>query len=126
MVSEVSSGGAPVTSSREGSFGLLPAEVATSLAMVLTELMQNAVEHGFDGRPGHLLVRVVRLAGRLEVTVEDDGRGLPESFDPATSGNLGLSIVRTLVESELGGMLTIGRGLAGGTRVDVDLPLARG
>ena len=125
MVSEVSSGGATVSWRREGSFGQLPADVATSLAMVLTELMQNAVEHGFDGQPGHLLLRVMRLAGRLDVTVEDDGRGLPADFDPATSGNLGLSIVRTLVESELGGMLTIGRGLAGGTRVDLDLPLTR-
>jgi two-component sensor histidine kinase len=125
MVTEVSSGGAPVTTARDGSFGQLPAEVATSLAMVLTEVMQNAVEHGFAGKPGHVLLRVVRLAGRMEITVEDDGRGLPEGFDSTSSGNLGLSIVRTLVESELGGLITIGPSLSGGTRVDIDLPLPK-
>ncbi len=123
MVCEVASGDAEVSTSRDGSFGQLAADVATSLAMVLTEVMQNAVEHGFADRPGHLLVRVRRLAGRLEVSVEDDGAGLPVGFDPITSGNLGLSIVRTLVESELGGLIVIGPSLTGGTRVDLDLPL---
>jgi two-component sensor histidine kinase len=121
MVTEVAADGV-VTGSREGSFGLLPAEAATPLAMVLTELLQNAVEHGFAGRSGHITVRVSRLAGRLEVTVDDDGVGLPEGFDPEASGNLGLSIVRTLVESELGGMLRMGTRASGGTRVDLDLP----
>jgi two-component sensor histidine kinase len=125
MVTEVSSGGAPATTARDGSFGQLPAEVATSLAMVLTEVMQNAVEHGFAGQPGHVLLRVMRLAGRMEITVEDDGRGLPDGFDSTSSGNLGLSIVRTLVESELGGLITIGPGLSGGTRVEIDLPLPK-
>jgi len=43
-------------------------------------------------------------------------------FDPDSSGSLGLSIVRTLVESELGGMLTLGSNPSGGTRVDLDVP----
>ena len=89
---------------REGTFGLLPNETATALAMVLTELLQNAVEHGFpSGSAGSIVVEPERLAGRLRVTVDDDGVGLPDGFDPDTSLNLGLSIVRTLVESELGG-----------------------
>jgi len=121
MVTEVAADGV-VTGSREGSFGLLPAEAATPLAMVLTELLQNAVEHGFAGRSGHITVTVSRVAGRLEVTVDDDGVGLPEGFDAEASGNLGLSIVRTLVESELGGMIRMGTRASGGTRVDLDLP----
>ncbi len=51
MVSEVSSPGAPVLTERRGSFGTISAEVATSLAMVLTEVLQNAVEHGFGEGP---------------------------------------------------------------------------
>ncbi len=123
MVSDVSSTGASVTSLREGSFGLIPAEVATPLAMVLTELLQNAVEHGFGERPGHIVVTARRLVGRLEVTVEDDGKGLPADFDLETAGSLGLSIVRTLVESELDGMLEMGTGSSGGARVRLDLPV---
>ncbi len=123
MVAEVSSPGAEVSSSREGSFGTISAEVATPLAMVLTELLQNAVEHGFGDGSGRLVVRAQRLVGRLHVTVEDDGAGLPDSFDLDGSTSLGLSIVRTLVESELGGQLEIGPAPTKGTRVDLDIPL---
>jgi two-component sensor histidine kinase len=68
------------------------------------------------------VVTARRIVGRLHVVVEDDGRGLPEDFDPDSSTQLGLSIVRTLVESELGGVLEIGPG-ARGTRVQADLPI---
>jgi two-component sensor histidine kinase len=122
MVTEVSSRGAQVSSFREGSFGSLPAETATPLAMVLTEVLQNAVEHGFGDQAGTIVIKAQRLVGRLQVSVEDDGVGLPGGFDPDGSTSLGLSIVRTLVESELDGILELGPGADGGTRVRVDLP----
>jgi two-component sensor histidine kinase len=122
MVLEVSSRGAAVTSVREGSFGTLTAEVATPMAMVLTEVLQNAVEHGFGEGPGVLTVTARRIVGRLHVTVDDDGIGLPPGFDVDESTSLGLSIVRTLVESELDGLLEIGPSSAGGTRVSLDVP----
>jgi two-component sensor histidine kinase len=123
MVAEVSSRGAVVRSAREGSFGTIAAEVATPLAMVLTEALQNAVEHGFGDGPGAITVTARRAPGRLLLMVDDDGAGLPEGFDLGTSTSLGLSIVRTLVESELAGRLAVGAGPAGGTRVEVELPL---
>jgi two-component sensor histidine kinase len=128
MVLDVGSVGAPVRVVREGSFGSLPSEMATPLAMVLTEVLQNAVEHGFHGRDpqqdGHVVVTARRIVGRLHLVVEDDGRGLPEGFDVAASHQLGLSIVQTLVESELGGTFDIGPGRDGrGARVQVDVPL---
>jgi two-component system, sensor histidine kinase PdtaS len=123
MVVEVSSRGGSVSSSRVGSFGAIPAEVATPLAMVLTELLQNAVEHGFGSGSGAITITARRLVGRLHVAVEDDGRGLPEGFDLDGSTSLGLSIVRTLVESELDGQLEVGAGSRVGTRVAVDIPV---
>jgi two-component sensor histidine kinase len=58
------------------------------------------------------------------MAVDDDGRGLPAGFDLDGSTNLGLSIVRTLVESELGGQLVVGPVPAGrGTRAEIDVPL---
>ena len=106
MVAEISPG--KVTGRRTGRFGILDAEVATPLSMVLTEVLQNALEHGFGpGEQGTVEVAAVRGGtgeeARLLVTVQDDGRGLPEGFDPQRAGNLGLQIVRTLVEGELGG-----------------------
>jgi two-component system, sensor histidine kinase PdtaS len=126
MVAEVSDLGERVRVRRDGSFGVVRSETATALAMVLTEVLQNAVEHGYDadGTGGTIVVGVRELVGRLHVTVEDDGRGLPEGFELDGSTSLGLSIVRTLVESELGGQLGVGRVPAGtGTRVELDVPL---
>jgi two-component sensor histidine kinase len=128
MVAEVSSTGGHVGATREGSFGVLTAAKATPLAMVLTELLQNAVEHGLAGTTGTVVLGADHRAGRLRVTVDDDGRGLPEGFDAEVSGNLGLQIVRTLIVGELNGTLDIadksgvGRECPG-TRVVVDLPI---
>jgi two-component sensor histidine kinase len=126
MVTEVSAVGEKVQVERTGEFGVLASEVATPLAMVLTEVLQNSVEHGYaPGDRGRITVDARRIVGRLHVTVEDDGRGLPDGFDLDDSMNLGLSIVRTLVESELDGQLEMGPAhapLEGGTRVGVDVP----
>jgi two-component sensor histidine kinase len=115
---------------RSGTFGVLSAEVATPLAMAVTELLQNAVEHGFAeaGRQG-LVELVVRREGRdLHLEVADNGAGLPAGFDPTESDRLGLQIVRTLVETELGGALWLGPREGGGTAatIDVTLPAAIG
>ena len=129
MVTDVAALESAVTARRAGSFGVLPAEVATPMAMALTELLQNAVEHGFgDGeggpyRGGSLDVKASRLAGRLHVEVMDNGNGLPIGFDPETSGRLGLQIVRTLVVGELAGTLDLGPRHGGGTRAVIDVPL---
>jgi two-component sensor histidine kinase len=128
MVTEVSALGSRVRVRREGTFGVLPSEAATALAMVLTEVLQNAVEHGYDAdlpeASGEIVLTARRLVGRLHVTVDDDGHGLPEGFDLDGSTNLGLSIVRTLVESELGGQLELGPRPGGtGTRAALDVPV---
>jgi two-component system, sensor histidine kinase PdtaS len=109
---------------RSGSFGELPAEVATALAMALTELVQNAVEHGYPaGAAGLVQVRVERGEDRLVVRVEDDGAGLPDGFAVEGASRLGLQIVRTLVEGELRGRLEL-RPRERGTAAVVELPLS--
>jgi two-component sensor histidine kinase len=124
MCAEVATTESGVRVVREGASGLLPAEVATPLALVLTELVQNAVEHGFpEGRDGTVRVRFARRDAGLAVQVVDDGSGLPGDFSLDGSARLGLQIVRTLVQSELRGTLELTRGEHGGTRVEVTLPL---
>jgi two-component sensor histidine kinase len=127
MVTEVSAVSGQVLVRRTGSFGVLTSETATALAMVVTEVLQNAVEHGYKaGDSGRITLDARRLVGRLHVVVEDDGIGLPEGFSLDESMNLGLSIVRTLVESELDGQLGMGAAhppLVRGTRVEVDVPV---
>ena len=125
MCAEVATTGAPVQVVRSGSFGVLPADVATQLSMVLTELVQNAVEHAYpDGREGRIEVGVDRGRDVLVIEVVDDGGGLPEGFDLETSTRLGLQIVRTLVAGELGGQLLLEPGPVTGTRALLTVPLS--
>ena len=122
--SDVSSPGAGVTVRRVGRFAALPADVATPLALVLNELLVNAVEHGLDGRGGSVTVEVQRGADRMRVAVVDDGVGLPAGFAGAGSNTLGLHIVRTLVEGELGGTLDLRGAPGGGAQAVVEIPLS--
>ena len=75
--------------------------------MVITELIHNALEHGLESEGTRLTVRIERDEKFLTINVADDGVGLPDDFNFATSSNLGLQIVRTLTENELRGQLTL-------------------
>jgi two-component sensor histidine kinase len=115
----------------EGEAGALRAEVATPLAVVLTELLQNAVHHGYpDGgshsasteTPGTVRVCLDNDGKRLQLQVIDDGVGLPDG-EAGDGSSLGLTIVRTLV-GELGGTLSVTSD--GGTSFELTIPLPVG
>ena len=127
-LSDVAGAGTRVRLARTGSFGILVADVATPLVMVLTELVQNAVEHGFpeDTDSGTVTVTAFRLGRRMSVVVADDGTGLPDGFALDASDRLGLQIVRALVTAELGGTLEVRpRARSRGTEAVLDVPLSR-
>jgi two-component sensor histidine kinase len=112
----------PITVAVEGDGGVLPAGIATPLAVVLNELFQNAVDHAYPedldlAQTGaQVLVDIVRDDKWLRVKVIDDGAGLPDGFKLEESTGLGLSIVRTLVTTELGGEIDIANGDGSGDR----------
>jgi two-component sensor histidine kinase len=112
---------------REGALGVLDADRATALILVITELVQNAIEHAFDPAAGHgrVTIRAERSARWLDVVVHDDGRGLPDGFSLEKSDRLGLQIVRTLVSAELDGSLGMHDAPGGGTDVVLRVPLGR-
>jgi len=130
----------PVRLVVEGDPGEVRAEVATPLAVVLTELLQNAVEHGFPGDrantehgfpgdrantehgfPGdRVTVTMTNDGSELVVRVADNGVGLPEGF-VLDGSTLGLTIVRALVTTDLEG--TISMVSDGGTVVEVRVPV---
>jgi len=99
----------PVHFTVSGSGGRIPAHTATPLSVVLTELLQNAVDHGFPEGSGGGSVSVVLAheRGRLTIRVIDDGRGIDPRFDLDATTGLGLSIVRTLVTTELNGTIEL-------------------
>lgn len=86
----------------------LPASQATPAALVINELVLNAVEHGVGKRQrGQIDIFLNDLGDAVELTIADDGDGLPPGFDAAHSASLGLQIVRTLATDDLKGKLHI-------------------
>lgn len=105
-----------VTTHLTGDFGKIDATKTTSLAVVLTELVSNAVEHGLvDG--GHIEVTADRDGDRLTIDVEDDGLGIAGG---GPGKGLGTKIVKTLVEAELRGSIQWRSRPGGGTRVHIE------
>lgn len=116
MAADVASPDTQVKIVREGDFGLIAAQNASSLALVVTELVTNAVEHGFAGRDhGTLTVTAERNGEALRVKIADDGNGI--QGEPS---GLGSQIVRTLVENELKGSIRWAA-VPGGSEVDVNV-----
>ena len=99
----------PVRFTVRGDGGRIPAAIATPLSVVLTELLQNAVDHGFPegSGGGSVTVRLDNSGAELQLSVIDDGRGVDGSFRLEDATGLGLSIVRTLVTTELNGRISM-------------------
>src|SRR3546814_13029797 len=123
MVEEgMSSPDRPVRFRVEGEAGFLPATIATPLSVVLNELLQNAIDHAFPAEldlaaaPGSVMVTLRNDREVLDVTVVDDGVGRPEGFSLEAATGLRLTIVRTLVTTELDGPIALLRGDAAGAR----------
>jgi len=85
---------------------------ATALALVFSELLQNALEHG----GGAVVVELAERNGDVMLAVSDDGDGL----DGEKPSGTGLSIVEALVRDELGGTLELRS--EGGLRAEVVFP----
>ncbi len=87
-----------MTLERSGDAGRLRADLATPLAMCVSELLHNAVQHS-EGT--YVKVQAVRDADRLRIDITDDGVGM--AGDWRDRAGLGLQIVESLVTSELAG-----------------------
>lgn len=97
----------PIHMSLKGPSIFLTARQATSCALVINELLQNAVEHGYDQREtgGTIALTFEDEGDRVMLRVHDNGRGLPADFDLEHVDSLGLRIVRTLVTEDLKGQI---------------------
>jgi|GEM_PF-4599130 len=86
----------------------LSLDVAIPCGLLLNELMSNCFKHAFaDGRTGTLRVALAADGGAHELTVADDGPGLPPGYDFRNAASFGLQLVSTLVE-QLGGTIGVG------------------
>jgi len=99
----------------------LPSQAATSMALAVNELVQNALEHAFVGRTeGRIAVSLRCASGNLTVEVQDDGIGLSKR----SPHRLGLEIVETLVREDLRGDWSLSGD--NGTTATITIPLDKG
>jgi PAS domain S-box-containing protein len=88
-------------------------DTAAPLALVLGELLGNALKHAFPGgRSGEIKIGLARVeAGTVELRFSDDGIGMPEGIDESAPGSFGLSLVYSLVQQQLRGTIAMRRSL---------------
>ena len=104
--------GQEILLSVQGDQMAVSSDKATSIALVVNELLTNALEHGFPGRQkGSVTVTLLRGRERATITVEDDGRGF--SLGEKQEDSLGLDLISTIVRDKLGGKLQLQSGPEG-------------
>jgi two-component sensor histidine kinase len=100
----------------------LPTQPATVCALVVNELLLNALEHGYSRQEGGTVTVHLQDDGeQITISVDDDGVGLPEEFDLAHTDSLGLQIVQTLAQGDLRGSFEL-RGRDKGVSAVVTFP----
>lgn len=92
---------------------------ATALALIVNELVLNAVKHGNE----YVFVALHRENDKALLVVEDDGPGLPESFDALITASTGLALVRSLAQHDLGGSIVFENRPEGGARARMTAPV---
>ncbi|HUT73518.1 MAG TPA: GAF domain-containing protein [Armatimonadota bacterium] len=101
------------------------AKRTTAVALIVNELVSNAVQHGLNhGRGGVVKVEMKEEGGSISLQVADNGSGLPEGFEAHLHGHVGLEIARVLAERDLRGTIAFERprGRARGTVAWVRFP----
>lgn len=95
---------------------------ANDIALVVNELLQNALEHGFENaKEGKLDVSFKEFANEYVLEIKDNGQGLPKDFDLRKTKSLGLKIINTMVVADLKGTFEL-ISLEKGTLAKVKIP----
>jgi two-component sensor histidine kinase len=101
----------------------VPSKHATILALLINELVGNAVKHGFKGRDrGTITITADEIDGDAVIRIANDGVAVPENFDPSGSHGLGMRIIQRLVTSDLHGKFTM-RPESGGSVATIRFPI---
>jgi two-component sensor histidine kinase/PAS domain-containing protein len=103
----------------------LTVDQAIPCALVMNEIISNTYKHAFKGRrKGSIEISVRQQNGKIGIVIRDDGIGLPADFDLGNANTLGLKLVRTLIQHQLRGQLSIDS--KNGTEMEIAFPIAKG
>ncbi|WP_018143546.1 sensor histidine kinase [Alloscardovia criceti] len=113
-----------------GKFGMMPAQDATPLSLILTELVTNCVEHGFENlQEGNIRISVGRAGKNLNIVIEDNGEGIDAEADAdmmsarSSGSGLGTQIVNTFIKNDFNGNIRWLPGREHGTRIEMKMVL---
>jgi two-component sensor histidine kinase len=120
LVGELATASAEIKLRIDGKFGQLDSELATPLAVALTDIVTNASRHGLGNLGGRIMITAKHTPKQLAIDVEDNGVGIQK--DSIGTG-LGTQIIKTLIEGELRGKISWFSPKEGGTRVSISIPL---
>ena len=100
---------------------LIPYNKATSIAIVINEIVSNSLKHAFNEKSsGTIKIKCSRENKNISIIISDNGRGISENFEANNNKSLGLSIVKMIIENEFKG--TIKFVSDNGTRVEIKIP----
>jgi two-component sensor histidine kinase len=100
----------------------LPVDQALPCALVVNEILSNSYKHAFKGKTqGSIEISAVQEKGKVRIMVRDDGCGMPADFNIGHANSLGLKLIRTLVQHQLKGSLTINS--LRGTETIIEFPI---
>ncbi len=105
---------------------LLPVTQAIPCALILNELVSNALKHAYkEGEKGMIRISMKRLSdGAVYIKVKDDGSGMPDEVDVFKADSLGLKLVRNLVQKQLNGEISLGSN-SKGTEFNINFTLSK-
>ncbi|AFV10923.1 sensor histidine kinase [Thermacetogenium phaeum DSM 12270] len=106
----------------------IPAFHASTIALVICELVQNAMRHGFRGSinsKGKIVIYTKQMGSFYELQVVDNGVGLPANFKENKDSRLGIQLVDVLVRETLKGTFQIGNNPEGGVRCSITFDVDR-
>jgi two-component system, sensor histidine kinase PdtaS len=124
----ISSMAKPDQAIRAGIFGdelELSSDAATTLALIVNELIQNCVMHAFaEKETGEIVITVSNRSRIVSLRISDNGIGIDPGSKPDRKNHLGLKIVETLVQENLGGVMNLSSD-SQGTSVQITFPLSK-
>ena len=102
---------------------LIPHNKATSISMAINELVVNSLKYAFPSQQDNkwILVQCQLIDGKVYITVEDNGIGLPDHINFQKSTSIGFSIIKTLINNDLHGTLDIVN-TGHGTKASIQIP----